>query len=169
MLGGPISSDGRVDAFKIFNENNSDILQMNSLIREHMNNIQQVASAYNNMGVLGPSNIGVVVNNFDSSPNDPTPEGADKDKKPIMTPHHVIFGTNQKTPMPARNFKDMKENLEASAAGSSAIISAASMSVSGRMACAPQKGIDDSSLKGDSSNSHIKDIDNKFGEDLNGD
>jgi hypothetical protein len=73
--------------------------------------------------------------------------------------------------MPARNpyNKDMKENLEASGAGSSAMVSGSSMSVGGRMACAPQKGIDDSSLKGDSSNSHIKDIDNKFGEELNGD
>lgn len=143
---------------------------MNSLIREHMKNIYQVASAYNNQGVLGPSNIGVVVNNFDSSPmaGDPNHEG---DKKPMMTPHHAIFGTNQKTPMPARNQynKDMKENLEQSAAASSAIVSGSSMSIAGRMACAPQKGIDDSSLKGDSNNSHIKDIDNKFGEEQIGD
>lgn len=98
MLGGPSSSDGKVDAFKIFTENNSDIIQMNTLIREHMKNIYQVASAYNNQGVLGPSNIGVVVNNFDSSPiptdinNDGM--GTDKEKKPMMTPHHAIFGTN---------------------------------------------------------------------------
>ena len=54
--------------------------------------------------------------------------------------------------MQVRNMynKDMKENLEASGAASSAMISGSSMSISGRMACAPQKGIDDSSLKGDS-------------------
>ena len=142
---------------------------MNTLIREHMKNIYQVASACNNQGVLGPSNIGVVVNNFDSSPiaGDANQEG-DKSK---MTPHHAIFGTNQKTPMPARNLynKDMKENLEQSAGLSSAMVSGSSMSIGGRMACAPQKGIDDSSLKGDSNNSHIKDIDNKFGEEQLGD
>lgn len=60
----------------------------------------------------------------------------------------------------------MKENLEASAAANSAMISGSSMSV-GRMACAPQKGLDESSI-GVSSNSHIKEIDNKFGEELNG-
>jgi hypothetical protein len=54
-----------------------------------------VTSAYNNQGVLGPSNIGVVVNNFDSSPitNDANND-ENKEKKPMMTPHHVIFGTN---------------------------------------------------------------------------
>ena len=125
-------------------------------------NIQQVASACNNQGVLGPSNIGVVVNNFDSCPipHDPNQDGIDlkylgtggEGKKPMMTPHHTLFGTNQKTPMQVRNMynKDMKENLEASGAASSAMISGSSMSISGRMACAPQKGIDDSSLKGDS-------------------
>lgn len=91
MSGGPNSSDGKVDAFKIFNENNSDIIQMNTLIREHMKNIYQVASACNNQGVLGPSNIGVVVNNFDSSPIAGDINKGDKSK---MTPHHTIFGTN---------------------------------------------------------------------------
>jgi hypothetical protein len=61
----------------------------------------------------------------------------------------------------------MKENLEASVAASSAMVSNSSMSIGGRMACAPQKGLDESSI-GASSNSHIKEIDNKFGEEING-
>ena len=63
-----------------------------------------MATAYNNQGVLGPSNMGVVVNNFDSSPisHDKNQDVIDMTylatggdgKKPMMTPHHAIFGTN---------------------------------------------------------------------------
>lgn len=39
LLGGPTASKDKVDAARIFTEQNPDILQMNGLIREHMNNI----------------------------------------------------------------------------------------------------------------------------------
>ena len=45
-------------------------------------------------------------------------------------------------------------------------MSDSSQSLAGRMNGAPQKGLDDSSNKGESSNSHIRDIDNKFGDDI---
>ena len=66
----------------------------------------------------------------------------------------------------------MKENLIASGAPSSAALvsgvgmSGSSQSLVARMTGAPQKGNDDSSIKGDGSNSHIRDIDNKFGDDI---
>jgi tetratricopeptide (TPR) repeat protein len=47
LLGGPGATNERVDAAKIFTEHNPDILQMNSLIREHMMNIQQLAGQAN--------------------------------------------------------------------------------------------------------------------------
>jgi hypothetical protein len=59
MVGGP-HSQNKLDAAKIFQDNNADMNQMNSMILEHMNNIQQHAapSVYN----------GVTVGNFDQSP-----------------------------------------------------------------------------------------------------
>ena len=53
LVGGPNSSEGRVDAAQIFTSTNADILHMNSLIKEHMH-IQQYSQQ-----------MGVVVNNFD--------------------------------------------------------------------------------------------------------
>jgi hypothetical protein len=84
-----------------------------------------------------------------------------------------VFATNQKTPMQSKNTnKEMKENYQASGAPSSAALisglgmSGSSMSLAGRMNGAPQKGNDDSSIKGDSSNGHVQSIDNKFGDDI---
>lgn len=59
MVGGPYSQI-KVDANKIFQDNNADMNQMNSMIREHMNNIQQHAAA--------SVHNGVTVGNFDQSP-----------------------------------------------------------------------------------------------------
>jgi hypothetical protein len=63
-----------------------------------------VANAYNNQGLLGPSGMSVVVNNFDSSPisHDQNQDVIDMKylgtggdgKKQMMTPHHAMFGTN---------------------------------------------------------------------------
>ena len=109
MLGGPYSQN-KFDANKIFQDNNADILQMNSMIREHMMNIQQhaAASAFN----------GVTVGNFDQSPiNENYLPHDDKDGR------KAVFATNQKTPMPSKNTnKEMKENYHASGAPSSAAL-----------------------------------------------
>ena len=100
MVGGPYSH-AKVDAAKIFQDNNADMNQMNSMIREHMNNIQQHTSVYN----------GVTVGNFDQSPMNDNYANQD-DLKDGKNSYQKGFQTNQKTPIPSKNTqKQMKENL----------------------------------------------------------
>lgn len=149
LQGGPAASHDRVDAARIFTEHNSDIQQMNGLIREHMMNIQQVAA----QGPLAQDGrSGIVVNNFDQSPMANSNATA-LDQKFLDDPacinsqakqknHNLKFlQTNQKTPAPSKPVfynRDMKENMASE--GMSAGIGCSSIqSAGGRVAGAPQK------------------------------
>jgi len=141
LQGGQEASGDRVDAARIFTENNSDILQMNSLIREHMMNIQQHANqsqgggngahsasgaghAGGNGADFGPFNrSGVNVNNFDQSPMPNSNQNA-LDQKFLddaggsnyqskqKNANLKFLQTNQKTPAPSKQVLYQREMKE---------------------------------------------------------
>lgn len=128
LQGGPGASSDRVDATRIFTEQNADILQMNSLIREHMMNIKLAsqgnagtnagqapgAHASGNAADLGPFNRnGISVNNFDQSPmpsSNPNAldqkflddAGCSNSQAKQKNANLKFLQTNQKTPAPSK-------------------------------------------------------------------